>query len=131
MHPRCPGAGTARTGSMLHPPGERRGDAPSTPVLAAGLTPQDGPGGGRPHSSRAALMPQRGGGSGDAEGGEAFGGFGVDGYGVDDGQAGGGAGTVGQVTDAGGRAFEDGFDPAVGQVADPAGHVVLPGQAAA
>jgi len=38
---------------------------------------------------------------------------------------------VDQVTDAVGRPLEDGFDPAIGEVADPAGHAVLLGQAAA
>ena len=65
------------------------------------------------------------------EGGEAFGGFGLDGYVVDGGQAGAGVGPVDQAPDVLGRAFEDRFDPAVGQVADPARHAVLFGQAAA
>ena len=51
------------------------------------------------------------------EGGEAFGGFGLDGYVVDGGQAGAGVGPVDQAADVLGRAFEDRFDPAVGQVA--------------
>ena len=59
------------------------------------------------------------------EGGEAFGGFGLDGYVVDGGQAGAGVGPVDQAPDVLGRAFEDRFDPAVGQVAHPAGHAVL------
>ena len=67
----------------------------------------------------------------DVEGGEAFRGFGLDGYVVDGGQAGAGAGPVDQVADVVGRPFEDRFDPAVGQVADPAGHAVLFGQATA
>ena len=67
----------------------------------------------------------------DVEGGEAFGGFGLDGYVVDSGQAGAGMGPVDQAPDVLGRAFEDRFDPAVGQVADPARHAVLFGQAAA
>ena len=67
----------------------------------------------------------------DAEGGEAFRGFGLDGYVVDGGQAGAGVGPVDQAADVLGRAFEDRFDPAVGQVADPARHAVLLGQAAA
>src|SRR5690242_21873849 len=67
----------------------------------------------------------------DVEGGQAFGGFGVDGDVVDDGAAGAEAGPVDQVTDVVGRAFEDGFDPAVGQVSHPAGHAVLIGHALA
>ena len=52
----------------------------------------------------------------DVECEEAFGRFGVDGYGVDGGQAGAGVGPVDQVADAVGRALEDGFDPAVGEL---------------
>lgn len=67
----------------------------------------------------------------EAEGGEAFRGFGLDGYVVDGGLAGAGAGPVDQAADRVGRPLEDGFDPAVGQVAHPARHAVLLGQAAA
>ena len=67
----------------------------------------------------------------DVEGGEAFRGFGLDGYVVDGGQAGAGMRPVDQAADVLGRPFEDRFDPAVGQVADPAGHAVLFGQVAA
>ena len=70
-------------------------------------------------------------GSPDVEGGEAFRGFGQDGYVVHGGQARPGVRPVHQAADVLGRAFEDRFDPAVGQVADPAGHAVLLGQAAA
>jgi hypothetical protein len=67
----------------------------------------------------------------DVKGGEAFGGFGADGYVVDGGQAGAGVRPVDQAADILGRALEDRFDPAVGQVAHPADHAVLLGQAAA
>ncbi len=67
----------------------------------------------------------------DVEGGEAFWGFGVDGDALDDGVAGAGVRPVDQVADVLGRALEDRFDPAIGQVAHPAGHAVLLGQAAA
>ena len=67
----------------------------------------------------------------DGEGGEAFRGFGLDGYVVDRGQAGAGMGPVDQAADSVGRPLEDRFDPAVGQVAHPARHAVLLGQAAA
>src|SRR4249919_3829777 len=67
----------------------------------------------------------------DVEGGEAFGGFGVDGYVVDGGQAGADVRPVDQAADVLGRALEDRFDPAVGQVAHPADYAVLLGQAAA
>jgi hypothetical protein len=67
----------------------------------------------------------------DTEGGESFRRFGLDGYVVDRGQAGTGPGPVDQAADIVGRPLEDGFDPAVGQVAHPAGHAMLLGQAAA
>ena len=63
----------------------------------------------------------------EAEGGEAFRGFGLDGYVVDRGQAWAGVGPVNQAADIVGRPLEDGFDPAVGQVADPARHAILLG----
>ena len=65
------------------------------------------------------------------EGGEAFWGFGLQGDGFYGGEAGAGVRPVDQAADIVGRAFEDRFDPAVGQVAHPAGHAVLLGQAAA
>jgi hypothetical protein len=64
----------------------------------------------------------------DAEGGESFRGFGLDGNGFHDGQARAGVGPVDQAADILGRALEDRFDPAVGQVAHPAGHAVLLGE---
>ncbi len=67
----------------------------------------------------------------DAEGGESFRGFGLHGHVVDDGQAGTGAHPVHQSADIPIRALEDRFDPAVGQIAYPAGHAVLLGQPAA
>jgi len=52
----------------------------------------------------------------------------VDGYGFHDGQAGTGVRPVEQAADIFGQALEDRFDPAVGQVAHPAGHAMLLGQ---
>ena len=62
------------------------------------------------------------------EGSESFRGFGPEGNGFYDGQTGAGVGPVKQATDILGRALEDRFDPAVGQVAHPAGHAVLLGE---
>jgi len=64
----------------------------------------------------------------DVEGGEPFRGFGLEGNGFHDGQTGAGVGPVEQAADILGRALEDRFDPAVGQVAHPAGHAVLLGE---
>ena len=64
----------------------------------------------------------------DAEGGEPFWGFGLDGDGLYHGQAGAGVRPVEQAADILGEAFEDRLDPAVGQVAHPAGHAVLLGE---
>jgi hypothetical protein len=58
---------------------------------------------------------------------EAFGRLGLDFYVVDGGITGAVAGPVHQAVDGLRRALEDGFDPAVGQVADPAGHAMFPG----
>jgi hypothetical protein len=55
----------------------------------------------------------------------------MDGDVVHDGAAGAVAGPVDEEADVIGRAFEDGFDAAVGQVAYPAAHVVLLGDAPA
>ena len=50
---------------------------------------------------------------------------------ADDSQAGAGVRPVDEAADLLSRTFEDRFDPAVRQVADPARHAVLFGQAAA
>jgi len=63
----------------------------------------------------------------DVEGGESFWGFGLDGDGLYHGQAGAVVRPVEQAADVLGEALEDRFDPAVGQVAHPAGHAVLLG----
>jgi hypothetical protein len=59
---------------------------------------------------------------------EAFGWFGLDLNVVDRGVTGAVTGPLHQAADVLGRSLEDRFDPAVGQVADPAGHAVLLGQ---
>ena len=64
----------------------------------------------------------------DVEGGESLGLFGLDGDGFHDGQAWAGVRPVEQAADIFGWALEDRFDPAVGQVAHPAGDAVLLGQ---